>query len=131
GSSNMAKKKTNKNANAPKEGFDGAEQIHRAKQADEEAARVAKPAKEKKAKQSKEEGKMSALDAAAKVLEEAGTSLNAQEMIKAMAEKSYWSSAKGLTPHATLYSAIVREINTRGKESRFRKDGPGKFGLAK
>ena len=50
---------------------------------------------------------------------------------KAMAEKDYWSSAKGLTPHATLYSAIAREINTKGKESRFRKDGPGKFGLAK
>lgn len=130
GSIDMAKKKSTKNA--PKEDLDGGEQIRPAQQVGEEAtSSVAKPkpAKEKKAKPAKEAAKLSALDAAAKVLAEAGASLGAQELIKAMAEKGYWASAKGLTPHATLYSAIVREINTKGKESRFRKDGPGKFGL--
>ncbi len=33
----------------------------------------------------------------------------------------------GKTPEATLYAAITREIATKGKESRFRKTGPGYF----
>jgi len=28
-------------------------------------------------------------------------------------------SPNGKTPHATLYSAIIREIATKGKEARF------------
>ena len=38
-----------------------------------------------------------------------------------MAAKGYWSSPNGQTPAATLYSAILREINVKGKESRFKK----------
>jgi hypothetical protein len=37
----------------------------------------------------------------------------------------------GATPAATLYSAILREIKAKGKESRFVKTERGKFGLAK
>jgi len=33
----------------------------------------------------------------------------------------------GQTPHATLYSAILREIAKKGKESRFTKTERGKF----
>ena len=62
--------------------------------------------------------KLSALDAAAQVLQEAGTPLSCQEMITAMAEKGYWSSPKGRTPAATLYSAILRELKTKGAAAR-------------
>jgi hypothetical protein len=48
-------------------------------------------------------------------------------MIEAMAEKSYWTSPGGKTPHATLYSAILREINKKGKAARFVKVERGKF----
>ena len=51
--------------------------------------------------------KLSALDAAALVLAEAGQALTCQEMIAAMAEKAYWKSPRGLTPSATLYTAVT------------------------
>ena len=73
--------------------------------------------------------KLSALDAAAKVLAEAGTPMNAKEMIEAMATKGYWTSPGGKTPHATLYSALLREINVKGKVSRFQKIERGKFAV--
>jgi hypothetical protein len=75
--------------------------------------------------------KMSAIDAAAKVLGEAGEAMNCQEMIKAMGEKGYWTSPGGKTPHATLYSAMLREIQNKGNDARFKKLERGKFGLAK
>jgi hypothetical protein len=58
--------------------------------------------------------KPSALDAAAKVLAEAGQPMNCQEMIKVMAEKGHWTPPAGKTPAATLYSAIIREIKVTG-----------------
>ena len=45
----------------------------------------------------------------------------------AMAAKSLWTSPGGKTPHATLYSALIREIATKGKEARFVKTERGKF----
>lgn len=81
----------------------------------------------KKVRAPKANGKMSALDAAAKVLGEAGTPMNAKEMIEAMASKGYWTSPGGKTPHATLYSAILRELDTKGKDARFKKTERGKF----
>jgi hypothetical protein len=74
-------------------------------------------------------GRLSALDAAAKVLGEAGQPMGCKELVGAMAAKGYWSSPGGKTPDATLYSAIVREISTTGEASRFRKAGPGRFAL--
>lgn len=71
--------------------------------------------------------KMSAIDAAAKVLGEAGQPMNCKEMVETMAEKGYWTSPGGATPHATLYSAILREIDKKGDESRFTKVERGKF----
>ncbi|HUY92167.1 MAG TPA: winged helix-turn-helix domain-containing protein [Pirellulales bacterium] len=90
-----------------------------------------KPAAEKKPKAKKEPKpkKPSALDAAAKVLGEVGAPMNCQEMIQAMAAKGYWTSPGGQTPHATLYSAILREINVKGKDARFVKTERGKFAL--
>jgi hypothetical protein len=74
-------------------------------------------------------GKLSALDAAARVMAEAGTPMSCKEMIGAMAAKGYWTSPKGQTPHATLYAAITREILVRGDSSRFVKTGRGTFTL--
>jgi len=89
---------------------------------------AAKPEKgEKTEKADKAPKKLSALDAAAKVLEEAGSAMITGEMITVMAEKGYWKTPGGKTPAATLYSAILREITTKGKESRFEKTERGKF----
>jgi hypothetical protein len=85
-----------------------------------------KPAKAKKAKPAKEK-KLSAIDAAAQVLAGSKAPMNTKEMIEAMAAKALWTSPGGKTPHATLYSAIIREIALKGKESRFVKKERGKF----
>ncbi len=77
-----------------------------------------KPAKPKK---------LSALAAAAQVLAEGGGSMTTGELIEAMAARKLWESPNGKTPAATLYSAILREIDTKGKDSRFKKTEPGKF----
>jgi hypothetical protein len=77
----------------------------------------------------KSNGKLSALDAAAKVLGESKEALSTKSMIEAMAAKGYWESPGGKTPHATLYSAILREIETKGSEARFKKSDRGMFVL--
>ncbi len=73
---------------------------------------------------------MSGLDAAAKVLEEAGEPLSCKAIVERAFEAGYWRS-DGKTPAATVYSAILREIQKKGEESRFRKVERGKFTLAK
>lgn len=80
--------------------------------------KAAKPAKEKK---------VSGLDAAAQVLQASKEPMNTKAMIEAMAAKGLWTSPGGKTPHATLYSAIIREISVKGKESRFKKTDRGNF----
>jgi hypothetical protein len=98
----------------------------------EPATLEAPPAKPKKAKPAKAETakKLSALDAAAKVLGDSGEPMNTKAMIEAMAAKKLWSSPGGKTPAATLYSAILREIGVKGKESRFKKTDKGLFAFA-
>jgi hypothetical protein len=92
--------------------------------------KATKSAKTPKAKKpAKTDGKLSCLDAAAKVLGESKEPMNTKEMIEVMAEKKYWTSPGGKTPSATLYSAILRELG-KGKESRFKKTERGKFALA-
>jgi HB1, ASXL, restriction endonuclease HTH domain len=71
--------------------------------------------------------KLSALDAAFKVLTKTGASLSCQELIQVMGERGYWTSPGGKTPAATLYSAILRHIQTKGNQARFRKTERGKF----
>ncbi len=44
-----------------------------------------------------------------------------------MAAKKYWTSPGGKTPGATLYSVILREVQTKGKEARFKKADRGLF----
>jgi len=74
-----------------------------------------------------QEGGLSCLNAAAKVLVEKGEPMNCREMIEAMATNGYWTTPGGKTPHATLYSSIAREIRDKGKESRFKKADRGQF----
>jgi hypothetical protein len=82
------------------------------------------------AKDAEQTKKLSALDAAARVLGESGQAMNCQDMIEAMAAKGYWTSPGGKTPGATLYSAISRELKAKGTDARFRKAERGKFTLA-
>jgi len=62
-----------------------------------------------------------------RVLEETKHAMTCPEMIEAMAAKGYWTSPGGKTPAATLYSAILRELKAKGKDSRFKKTERGKF----
>jgi hypothetical protein len=90
-----------------------------------------KPAEAAAAKKRAKPKKLSAIDAAAKVLGETGQPMRCPEMIEVMAKKRYWKSPGGKTPAATLYAAILKEITTKGKESRFVKVDRGQFGVAK
>src|SRR5262249_33721923 len=94
-----------------------------------EPGKEPKERKEPKPKAAKKEKKLSALDAAAQVLAGASAPLNCQEMIDAMAAQGLWSSPAGKTPAATLYSALLRELQTKGDQSRFVKAERGKFAL--
>ena len=91
----------------------------------EGAAATEAPAKKSRKKAEPKPKKVSAIDAAAKVLGEIGQPMTCMEMIEAMAKKGYWSSPNGATPQATLCSAILREIKTKGKEARFTKTDRG------
>jgi len=102
-----------------------------------ESTEVAEPDKDEQKRQRKEpklkaEGKQkkrSALDAAAQVLAGARAPMNCQELIAAMAAQGLWSSDAGKTPSATLYSALLRELQTKGDQARFVKAQRGKFAL--
>lgn len=89
------------------------------------------PAKEASAAKAKTasqitSGKLSALDAAVRVLNERGKPMQVKPLVQAMIEKGYWASS-GKTPWATLHAAICREVSKKGKESRFKKVGRGQF----
>jgi hypothetical protein len=91
---------------------------------------VSKQPRTRKPKKAADDGtakKLSALDAAAKVLGETGQAMTCQEMITQMAAKGYWNSPKGRTPAATLYSAVLREVAAKVEEARFVKTERGKF----
>ena len=90
-------------------------------------AKAAAPAKMPKA--TKPDGKLSQLDAALKVLTEAGTPMTTKAMIEVMATKGYWTSPGGATPAQTLYSAILRELQKKGTDARFTKVDRGQFTL--
>lgn len=77
----------------------------------------------------RKDGKMSGLDAAAKVLADAGQPLNAKEMLERIQAANLWET-NGKTPQATLYAAIIREIDLKGKDSRFVKTERGHFTIA-
>jgi len=92
---------------------------HRTKQPKAKKTATTKAAISKNQEDAAQTKKLSALDAAAKVLQEAGQPMNCQQMIQAMADKGYWTSPAGKTPAATLYSALMRETKTKGNQARF------------
>jgi len=93
------------------------------------AATESKPAKAKKVKEPKPK-KVSAIDAAAQVLASSKEPMNCMALVEAMATQGLWESPGGKTPSATLYSAIIREIASKGAESRFVKKDRGMFAAA-
>jgi hypothetical protein len=98
----------------------------------EASSKEPKPKKKRTRAKTGDEGEkpMSGLDAAAKVLAEAGEPLNCKAIVERAFEAGYWRS-DGKTPWATVYSSIIREIADKGDESRFVKVERGKFALAK
>ena len=74
--------------------------------------------------------KLSALDAAVRVLRERGQAMTCPELIAVMASRGYWTSPAGKTPQGTLHAALTREIKIKQDQSRFRKTERGKFALA-
>jgi hypothetical protein len=95
-----------------------------------ETQKADKP-KRTRAKKEPKVKRVSGLDAAAKVLEESGEPMTAKEMVEAAEAKGYWKSPGGKTPHATIVSAIIREIAKKGDASRFVKTERGKFTRSK
>ena len=72
----------------------------------------------------------SGLDAAAQVLAEAGGTMGSRQIVDVMLAKGLWKT-RGKTPHATIYAAIIREIQKKGSKSRFERVARGKFTLRK
>jgi hypothetical protein len=52
--------------------------------------------------------------------------MTCRQIVEAASEKGYWKSG-GKTPHATVYSAIIREITAKGRDARFKKVDRGRF----
>jgi len=76
----------------------------------------------------KADKKLSCLDAAAQVLKDSNEPMQVKAMIDEMSSKKLWTS-DAPTPAATLYSAILREIQKKGKDARFKKTERGHFAL--
>ncbi|MBC7771666.1 MAG: winged helix-turn-helix domain-containing protein [Pyrinomonadaceae bacterium] len=99
-----------------------------------------KGTKEKPAKPAKKAGapkppkiakvkKLGGLDAAAKVLEDAGKPMGCKEIMAEVFSRKLWAT-NGKTPESTVYAAIIREIASKGSESRFKKTARGQFEFA-
>ena len=74
--------------------------------------------------------KLSLVKAAIAVLAETEEAMGANELVEAAKAKGLWTPGEGKTPAQTLYSAISREIKSKGERSRFTSAGKGKFKLA-
>jgi len=71
--------------------------------------------------------KLGLLEAAAQVLAKSDEPLNTKQMVEQVTEQGLWTPGAGKTPAATLYSAILREIQNKGDQARFTKVGRGKL----
>ena len=73
---------------------------------------------------------MSLLDAAVHILSlGTGDPMRCKDIVDLVVKRELWTPGKGLTPASTLYASILREITTKGTESRFVKTERGKFAL--
>jgi len=82
---------------------------------------------EKGAPQAKER-RLGLVDAAIQVMKAAGKPMNCKDIVKVILEKKLWETT-GKTPDATLYSSILRDIQKKGAEARFKKVDRGQFAL--
>jgi hypothetical protein len=73
---------------------------------------------------------LSLIDAAVQVLAKSKEPLNTTAMVEQVTTAGLWTPGAGKTPHATLYSAILREIKLKGDAARFVKVERGQFTLA-
>jgi HB1, ASXL, restriction endonuclease HTH domain len=88
--------------------------------------------KPKAAPKEKKPKALSLIDAAAQVLAGSKGPMNCKQMVDEVSARKLWAPRKGgKTPHATLYSAILRETQKKGKEARFTKVERGQFKLTK
>jgi flagellar biosynthesis GTPase FlhF len=92
------------------------------------ATESATPARKTKAPKEPKAKKPSGLDAAAQVLKDKGEPMTCKDIMGQMLAKGLWTT-NGKTPAATLYSAMLREIDGKPGESRFVKTGRGLFTL--
>jgi hypothetical protein len=83
--------------------------------------------KAKKAPREPKAKKVSGLDLVAQVLKEKGEPMAAKDIADAVIAAGW--QTKGKTPAATLYSAMLREIDGKPADSRFVKTGRGLFAL--
>jgi len=126
-----AKGKSTKNATSANTGKSKLKATKDAKPAAKrDTAKRGGPTAKKKAIDEAQPKRTSGLDAAAQVLAKSKKPLTCKEIVEVAIEQKLWSPG-GKTPHATIYSAIIREIANKGNESRFRKADRGKFELAK
>jgi len=73
--------------------------------------------------------KLSLVAAAAQVLAKKNEPMTTKEMVDKVTAAGLWTPGAGKTPHATLYSAILRDM--KSKTPRFQKVDRGHFTLAK
>jgi restriction system protein len=71
---------------------------------------------------------MNAIDAAEKVLAEAGIPLSYREITTRVLEADLWQT-KGKTPEATIHAQLAVDIANQGAASRFQRTAPGVFAL--
>ena len=130
----MSTKKTTtpKTAKAPKAQKEpkakAAPAVETPEQVPEQPVASAEAPAAKKEKKQREDGKLSGLDAAAQILKEAGEPMRCKDIVEKMLAKGLWTT-NGKTPASTLYSAMLREIDTKPGASRFAKTGRGLFTL--
>jgi hypothetical protein len=82
--------------------------------------------KTERAKGVKPNGKLSGLEAAYRVLADAGRPMNVREIFE-IAVRNKYCDLKGATPTLTIYAAMMREIMAKKTKSRFTKVGKGLF----
>ncbi|MCL2648083.1 MAG: winged helix-turn-helix domain-containing protein [Phycisphaerales bacterium] len=97
--------------------------------AEVEAAAPTKSGKAKKNAGEPKAKKPSGLDAAYEVLKANGGPMTCKAIVDEMLAKGMWTT-NGRTPAATIYSAMLREIDNKPGESRFTKTGRGLFAAA-
>ena len=73
--------------------------------------------------------KMCQIEAEVAVLAKTKQPMNCKAVVEAIQREGLWTSTSGATPDATLCASILRVINARTKDARFKKVDRGLFAL--